>query len=55
MKGLSATFRLKRVDKEIAEMLREGAEVKKIVRRTKLPYKVVVKKIEKLRKIGIVS
>ena len=55
MKRLPVTFRLKRVDKEIAEMVREGLEVKRIVRRTKLPYRVVLKKIEKLRKLGVVS
>ncbi len=55
MKRLSATFRMKRVDKEIAEMVKEGVEIKKIVRRTKLPFKVVQKKVEKLRKLGVIS
>ena len=55
MKRLPATFRIKRVDREIAEMVKEGIEIKKIVRRTKLPFKVVQKKVEKLRKLGIVS
>ncbi|NPA86497.1 MAG: hypothetical protein GXO00_00620 [Candidatus Diapherotrites archaeon] len=55
MKSLPATFRLKRVDKEIAEMVKEGVELKRIARRTKLPFKVVVKKVEKLRKLGVVS
>ncbi len=46
---------MKRVDKEIAEMVKEGVEIKKIVRRTKLPFKVVQKKVEKLRKLGVIS
>ena len=53
MKGVLPSLRLKRVDKEIMEMLKSGAEPKKIARRTKLPYKMVVKKIEKLRRLGL--
>ena len=55
MKRLPPTFRIKRVDREIMEMLKQGTELKKIARRTKLPYKMVVKKAEKLRKLGLVQ
>ena len=53
MKSLPPTFRMKRTDKEIAELLKEGTDVKKISKKTKLPYKVVSKKIEKLRRLGL--
>ncbi len=43
------------MDREIAELLRQGMEEKKIARKLGIPYKAVKKKVEKLRKLGIVS
>ena len=53
MKSLPPTFRMNRVDKEILEMMKEGIEIKRVVRKTKLPYRVASKKIDKLKRLGL--
>ncbi len=53
MKSLLPYFRMKRIDREIIELINSGVDMKKVAKRLKVPYKLVKQKVEKFRRLGI--